>query len=853
MKPFILFFTAFTLSFLQASAQVEREDPPVGNNPTITISSNRIQGKVLENKTNRPLELATVQLHAFTTDSAGAVKDSLVAGMFSRSNGDFSFDNLPVADSFRLIITGVGYKTIERTIPWNRVNRETAGIDLGNIAIEPDAQVLSTVTVAAQRSALVMGIDRKVFSVEGSLTSTGGTAIDVMRNIPSVSVDVEGNVQLRNTQPQIFIDGSPTIMTLDQIPADQIERVELITNPSARFDAASSGGIINIVMKRNRRVGLNGVATIGAGIPDILNGNLAINARQGKVNLFASGGYNQSGGRAKGRTERQNKVNGAIANYFNQQSWNESDRRFSSLRFGLDFFATNRTTLSLTQNIAAGRFGNNEEQDQQYLNSAKTLERIGERESEGRFRFNRYNTQFNITHKFAEPGKELSANINYNYGDGSENSRIVNSFFYPNGQPFGAPAQVRNQGSNDNDQYTFQVDFVNPGTEDSKLEMGVRSFINKQRSFFSSFSVNNGQETLLPLSNNYAYKEYINAAYATYSNKIKTFSYQAGLRAEHSRFEGELIDSATTFGYDYPKGLDRFFDALFPSLFLTKAVGENVELQVNYTRRIRRPNFWQLNPFIDINDPVNLRQGNPQLRPEFTNSLEFNYNQKYKSGSFLGVVYYRNNLGDITRYSDTISRAQYQQLNNAAIDPNAILNTFINARSTNRLGAELTLQHKIGENFDLTPSVDMQYRVVNAEVGDLNLSNEGFTWEGKLTMNYKLGAERASLWRDLGFQLMGEYESREVTAQGFNKPQYRVDFALRKDFLKDKKASFTFNINDVFNSHQFINVYDTDNFYQESYRRRNVRTFRLTLTYKFGKQDFTLNRRSEDRGDRDED
>jgi outer membrane receptor protein involved in Fe transport len=277
-----------------------------------------------------------------------------------------------------------------------------------------------------------------------------------------------------------------------------------------------------------------------------------------------------------------------------------------------------------------------------------------------------------------------------------------------------------------------------------------------------------------------------------------------------------------------------------------------VELQLNYSRRIRRPNFWQLNPFIDINDPVNLRQGNPALQPEFTNSFEFNYSQDYAKGNFLGVMYYRNNMRDITRYSDTISAALYAQLNNAAIDPNAILNTFINARSTNSLGMELTLQHKFSPNFDITPTVDMEYQKVNADVGGLSLSNSGFNWEGKLTLNYKTPTEKQGLWKDFGLQLMGEYESKEVMAQGSSAPEYRVDFALRKEFLKDKKASFTFNINDVFNTRRSGNIFDTETFYQESYRRRNVRSFRINFTYKFGKENFSLFKRDNERGNGDE-
>ncbi|HEX2534040.1 MAG TPA: TonB-dependent receptor, partial [Chitinophagaceae bacterium] len=713
-----------------ALAQVEREEPPAGNEPVIRLEQSRIFGKVTDRSTGRGLEAATVQLYAYTGG-----KDSLVSSLFTRANGDFSFSSPGRADSFAVRITGVGYGNLTRIVLPPASGALAA--DLGNIALEQEAKTLSNVVVTAQRPALQMGIDRKTFQVESNLTATGGTALDVMRNIPSVSVDVEGNVLLRNAQPQVFVDGRPTILTPDQIPSDQIERIELITNPSARFDAASSGGIINIVMKRNRRIGINGVASLGGGHPDIYNGNLAVNARKGKVNLFASGGFNGSGGVARGRTLRQNKSDGFVSNYFNQYSLNESQRSFRSLRFGLDFFATNRTTLSATQNISAGSWENFETQDQEYLNAGKVPERFGRRQAEGSNNWNRYNTQLNLTHKFPEQGKELNANINYNWGTGRDAASILNTFTYPDGTPYGDPARVRNSGGGDNKQYTFQVDFTNPAGEDGKLEMGLRSFSNEQQSRFASFSVNNGTETKLPLSNNYAFRETVHAAYASWSDKVKSFSYQLGLRAEVSSFTGELLDSAKSFGYDYPGGLNRFFDALFPSVFLTRELSEGVQLQVNYTRRIRRPNFWQLNPFIDINDPVNLRQGNPNLQPEFVNSFELNYSHDYTGGNFLGVVYYRNNLRDITRYSDTISAALYSQLNNAAIDPNAILNTFINARSTNRLGLELTLQHNFNERFSIVPTVDMQYQQVNADVDALRLSNSGFNWDTELTLNYK--------------------------------------------------------------------------------------------------------------------
>ncbi|HTM92067.1 MAG TPA: outer membrane beta-barrel protein [Flavisolibacter sp.] len=844
MKPFYFLFSVFFIA-IDSRAQIERENPPTPDNPEITIKTHRILGKVVD-RNNKALEAVSVQLFTLKKNS----QDSLVAGMLTRNNGDFVFENFPRADSFRLMISGIGYGNWQKNIPSPKGQNTVT--DLGNIILVQETQVLSSVVVTAQRPALQMGIDRKVFSVDRNLTSTGGTALDVMRNIPSVSVDVEGNVQLRNAEPIIFVDGRPTILTPDQIPADQIERIELITNPSSRFDASSSAGIVNIVMKRSKRIGLNGVATLGAGHPSSYNSNLSLNARQGKVNVFASGSYNQRGSRGTGKTLRQNLSNGTVDNYFNQNSINEGRSRFGSMRFGVDFFATNRTSISATQNIVKGNSRNNQDQDQQYLNSNKILERYGKRNAENKNDFDRYNTQLNITHKFPEQGRELTADFNYSHGNGKSNSNMVNAFTLPDGAPLGVPAQVRNDGRNNSDQYIFQMDYADPFGENAKLEAGIRSYINKQRSYFSSFSVAGGQETLLPLSNNYSYRERVNAAYLSFSNKIKTFSYQAGLRAEVSKFEGTLLDSAKSFGYNYPKNASRFFDALFPSLFLTKQVGENTELQVNYTRRIRRPNFWQLNPFIDITDPVNLRQGNPQLQPEFVNSFEFNLSENYNKGNFLGVISYRNNMRDITRYSDTISSALYQQLNNAAVDPNAILNTFINARSTNRLGLELTLQHRVNSQFELIPTVDMQYREVNADVDAVRLSNSGFNWESKLTLNYRFNKSTGIL-SNLGLQLIGEYESKEVTAQGRNLPQYGADFGFRKEFLKDKKASFSFNINDIFNTQRWANVYDTEAFYQESYNRRNVRSFRINFTYKFGKNDFNISRRQEnERNDRDD-
>ncbi|WP_127125565.1 TonB-dependent receptor [Pseudoflavitalea rhizosphaerae] len=800
-------------------------------------STGRLYGKVIDPKTGKGVEAASIRLYF----AAGA-GDSLAGGMLSRQNGDFSIDQLPVKASYKLQITAIGYKEVNQTVSFPPVKGKGEGPvekDLGNIKLEAESQMLNTVTVVGTKPALQMGVDRKIFDVEKSLTATGGTAIDVMKNIPSISVDVDGNVALRNRSPQIFVDGRPTILTLEQIPADNIERVELITNPSAQFDASSTGGVINIILKKNRKLGLNGLASAGVGTPGILNGSLNLNLRQNKFNFFVSGNYNKRGGIAKGETYRTNKENGEPSNYFNQFSRADRTRAFASVRFGVDYFLDNRNTLSFSHNFTDGRFSTDENQDQVYLTAAKLTDHLGYRTSDNDADFQRNQSQFLFKHKFAKPGKELNADVNYAWSRNNDFTRILNTYQNPDGSQFAPDNLVHNIGNSKNNQVTIQVDYTDPRGEDAKLETGIRTFINNYSSVFDALSLNNGNSIKLPLSNNYKYQEMINAAYFTYTDKIGSIGYQVGLRAEYSKFDGNLVDSAFKFGYEYPKDFGNLFNALFPSIFLNKKLSDDDELQLNYTRRIRRPNFWQMNPFVDINDPLNLRQGNPSLTPEFTNSFELNYNKTYTGGNFLGVLYYRLSTDEITQYSDTITTAQFEQLNNAAVDPNAILNTFINANSEHNWGAEFTLQQKFGNNFDITPTVNMQYTKVNAKVEETDLSNEGFNWEAKLTTNYRI-ISPSPVWNKLGFQVVGEYESPEVIPQGKRKERYSVDVALRKDFLKDNKASVTIAVNDVFNSHRFGAIYDTENFYQDFYRRRNVRSARITFTWKFGKSDFNL-------------
>ena len=513
MRLKFLLLAVVCLFYFNAQSQEQPgEDQSFEPAPRASLNKG-LFGKVVESKTNKGVDAASVQVFALVRNASGEPSDSLIAGMLTKPNGDFSFTNLTLPDSFSIKITAQGFADNSKIVAMDHTNIANLGMDVGNIKLAGEADMLGSVTVVAQRPTLQMGIDRKIFNVDKNITSAGGTAVDVMKNIPSVSVDVEGNVTLRNSSPQIFVDGRPTILTLQQIAADDIERIELITNPSAKFDAASSGGIINVVMKKNKKLGINGLASVGTGTPDVLTGNLSLNVRQGKLNFFGSANYNRFGGKPKGESRRQNKDNGVITDYFNQQSVTDRLRRFQNFRFGMDYFIDNRNTISISQNFVKGRFSNYETQAQQYLDVNQQLTQTGSRYSDGNAQFKRSNTQFNYTHNFPKQGMELTADVTYNKGNGFNRSLISNFYYNPDGSTALPANYVRNSGENDNNQLTLQTDFVNPFSEDSKLEMGLRFFRQNNSNIFNAFSLNNATETKLPLSTNVQYDETVQAAY----------------------------------------------------------------------------------------------------------------------------------------------------------------------------------------------------------------------------------------------------------------------------------------------------------------------------------------------------
>lgn len=841
-----------------------------GGRPGGNFNIGHLYGKVVDGKTNKGVDAVTIQLAGNKFDTATKkMKEVIFNTMITKQNGDFSFENLPVMGNFKLKVGALGYKALEKQVnfgikmPQGSSGQGGGGMqqlagmidkDLGNIKLEEDAANLGNVTVTSSaKPQFELGIDRKIFNVDKNLVSTGQTATEIMKSIPSLNVDIDGNVTMRNATPTIFIDGRPTTLTLDQIPADIIDKVELITNPSAKFDASGgNAGILNIVLKKNKKTGYNG--GIRAGIDSRAKINLGgdLNLRQNKINISLNGNYNQRKSLSTGITDRNNLLTSSSA--VHNVSDGTNNGYFGFFRSGLDYFVDNRNTLTVGANYVRGQFENENVQtvDSTIKGIYSSYNKIN---NNSHFAFENVGTQLSYKHNFAKNGENFSADFNYNSSKNNNEAHINTQTYNTDNTGKGRALMQQTIGNGYNHFYTLQTDFENPINEDTKLEAGARAAI---RDFGNNsdqyrYDYNTGQFVLIPvISNKYKFNDQVYAAYTTYSFKLKKWSYQLGLRAESSNYTGTLLkaggaDSAQ-FKVNYPL-------SLFPSAFITYKYTDKQDFQVNYSRRVNRPNFFQLMPFPDYSDPQNINIGNAGLKPEFTNSFELSYNNAYKrNANFLATVFFKYSTDLITRYV-------YRDKN--ALSPtgdSAYFNTFINADNSISYGLELTNKMPVTKWWDLTLSANLYNSQINASVPGQNIDNSLVSWFAKMNSNFKLT-------KTVSIQFSGDYQAKTVlapstggdrrggggmmfggpqaTAQGYNLPRYGFDLAIRKDWTwkNGQSGSLTLSMNDVFRTQVFKSYSESIYFTQNNERWRDQQMLRLNFSYRFGKFDTTLFKR----------
>lgn len=831
MKRILYILSAFILS---SSMPLFAQMPGGGGNKDMMKMmkeiKGRVYGRVLDAKTKKPVEFASVVFLWYN-------KDSALAGGFTEANGDFNLEGLPAMGGFRLRVSQVGYKTVEQKVYIQAPNKLEQ--DLGNIMMEIDPKLLGEVEVVVEKATFQMSVDRKVYNVEKDLSVRGGTGLDVLKNVPTITLDGDGNVTLREKAVMIFIDGKPTTLTMAQIPADAIERVEVISNPSAKFAADASGGIVNVVLKKSKKPGYNGMLMGYAGSQDKygVTGNINVKENPFNFSLMYSLNATQTG-TTFGYTKRTDyDFNSTPGNNLQYDLDNStlSRNRFQFGRASMDYNINNRNNIGIAYNYVSGYFYSVDKQDFSSKDDAGLIDTWGYRKNLNIGGFQNHTAQLTYRKTYPTVNKELTADVSYNFGNGPAtftfntwNSAKIGGTTYDF-----SPIVSTNNGGSKNGMYTAQLDFVNPYADNKKLEAGMR-FYRKLSTFENNIQIQNSLGEFVKdttQSSSYSIDDMINAAYITYTGKtFWDIGYQGGLRFEQTYYAGKLTDKGTSFTYNYPSNKDNLLFAFFPSMFLSKKIGSQHEFQLNFSRKIERPNFFQAMPFVFYSDSRNYRIGNPALKPELINISELNYNNTFKKGNWLSSAYVRYNQQPISNY-----------LYPSAGNPSVTVNSFANGRDQWRYGFENTMRVNWTKKFTTTLNFDVFYVYLNSGIidGRPETVSQGWSYKGKVGINYTLP------W-NLQMQINGNYEAPKAILNGRSRELYFIDFSLNK--MVNMKWIFNFTISDIMNTKQYGYYIKTDTYYQDASRRRESRFLKFTITYLFGKFDTSIFKRMGKKG-----
>lgn len=832
----------------------------------------RAYGKVTDS-TGQPIQATAVVLRSTVDPTTKKKKLVLLKGMDTKANGEFNFEDLPIVAPLVVRISATGYKTHDLAFsimpsqaaatpaPAGQSSNNPLGNlpsfekDLGVVKLNLDVTQLQAATVTGKTPPMKLELDKKVFNVAQNIVSAGGTGVDVMRNVPSVNVDIDGNVTLRGSTPTIFIDGRPTTLTLDEIPADAIESVEVMTNPSAKYDASGGGaGILNIILKKNRKQGYNGSISAGFdshGAPNALAG---FNVRQGKINFTLNGMYNGMASKTVGNTDRWSYLppdpkNPSVidTSHLLQSDLQRNKGHFNFEQIGADWFATNKTTLSASYIRVDGSFKPTDVSNIQttlvsYLGDSTIF---SNRNSNSNRTFHVNGAQAGMKHTFDKKGEELTADFSY-FGVNADLSSLYTTDYFQ-GQPGSNVAYQTLQKTNGTASpnfMTIQTDYTDPLGEKTKLEAGLRASIQHLANYNETDTPDiNGKfiNDSLVLSD-YSSDNSVYAAYVNFTSGFKDFGYAIGLRAESSRYTGDLKNTGQHFKNTYPL-------SLFPSVFVSQKLAHNQELQLSSTRKINRPSFFQLIPYTDYSDSLNITRGNPDLVPEFTYNTELSYMKTFPHNNTLLVsVYYKYTDNLITRYQDSGF--------NPANKP-VLINTYENANDAYTVGGEVTTTDNITKWWDMS----LNLNVYNGHINTSNLNEASqpalWSWFGKFNSNFKLpGAitvqltaiyqSKTNLPVNLNQNQFGPPNSTtQSSSQGYIKPYYGFDLAVKKTFLKNQAASITASMTDIFRN-RWSDQYSSSQFFAQEYDRlKDPQLFRLVFAYRFGKMDLNLFKRKD--------
>ena len=778
----------------------------------------KIKGIVMDGELGGPLEFVTVQVKAKGSDK-------IVQGSVTGSDGNYTIGGLKKGE-YVVTFSYIGYEEVSKNIS---ISSDNQILSLGELTLAEDANQLGEVEVVAKRPQMRFEIDRKVFDATQDIAAEGGSASDLLSNIPSVEVDNEGSVSLRgNSSVTIWINGKASGLTadnqadiLDMMPAGDIKQVEVITNPSARYSPEGTAGIINIILKDDRKPGYYGSVKVGADTDGGYQASGNINYSSSKVDAYANLNYRNREFKGGGITSRLNTTD----NSFLDQT-NDSKRQHNNWfgRFGATWHITKSDDLAFNVTGMTGGGDNSENIHYNSIDSQKNTIYTSDRITNGDSDTKMYNLELNYVHKFSENSNiDLMVSNNQWRRDGMNIFR--QSTVYTDPSQIANPLYQTQENDIKDKTWEVQADYTNKISDMARIEAGYKGTFQRNASPVDTYTGTTAEDIRQDesLYNRFLYNQDVHALYMTYGGKWDKLSYQAGLRGEYWRVDTRSLDFDQEFNGKASETFEKDYFKLFPSAFISYALPKNNELQVNYTRRLRRPWGGQLNSFRNISDASNISFGNPELTPEYSHSFELNYIKSWESGHTLSLSgYYRST-------DDVIQRIRF--LNT---EDNVMYTTSENVAKSQASGLEIVGKDKLFKILDLTTTVNLYYSKLDgfsylpqgAETPVIGDTDESFAWNVRMIANLSLP------W-GVSLQGTGNYNSKQLMAQGHREPNYSVDLGLRKSFLSDK-LTLSINARDLLDSRKFRTVTAGDGFWQDSENWRGGRRVGFTLTYNFG-------------------
>lgn len=731
---------------------------------------------------------------------------SLVGGTASDANGEFSIEVKPGKYQFKFSF--LSFETLTKS---NVVVSEDP-INLGKITLVSASKQIEEVEVVAQRSQMELKLDKRVFNIEQDLANAGSNAAEILDNIPSVQVDVEGNISLRGSENvRVLIDGKPSTITgtstadvLRQFQGSMIERVEVITNPSARYDAEGEVGIINIVLKKNKRRGINGGFEVVAGYPDNYRLAFNLNYRTEKLNLFTSYGLSYRDSPGGGSGYQEFKRNDTVQSILETENDRQRQSFGQNVRLGTDIFLNKYNTVTVS-----GLFNISDEENTAVLeyrdfNAQKELLERSIREDVEQETGQNVEASINYTKTFPQEDRKWSTDVQWSESDDLEESDIDENF-----EPSGNLVNQLTSNLEANRTILLQSDYVHPLKNKRVIEGGFRSTLRTIENDFSVEENLNGGEYVIDerFNNNFEFTENIYAGYLQFGNEIDKFSYQLGVRVEQSDITSDLKLTNEVFKQDYLN--------FFPSAFFTYKVDKTKQLQLSYSRRINRPNYRYLLPFQTFSDNRNFWQGNPNLVPEYTDSYEFGYLRYFEKGSIFSSVYYRYRTNVIDRIVQATSDSTTVRLP-------------VNLSTENNMGFEFNGSYNFSKRVSLNANINLYRAVREGEFEGLKLENDVFTMNGRANL-------KAEVIKGVDMQANFRYTAPQQTTQGRSLSLYSLDLSAGKDVLKGK-GTVVASVRDVFNSRRRRSITDTETIYNETDFQWRARQFLLTFSYRINEK-----------------